>query len=134
MAQAVVVILWALDWHRRGASYPQGRSPLDSLLGSFLIILLFAGLPMVVVGLVDGLAGRRAEGPHRRFLLSALVIRFAALVAVVGIETLDFEDLFGQEGRPPSAGNRINHLICMEVVLLLELGIAAALRRAREQR
>lgn len=50
----------------------------------------------------------------------------------MGIDALAAEDLFGQENRPPSATNRVNHLICMEIVFLLEIIMAASIRRRRE--
>jgi hypothetical protein len=131
IAQALVLVLWALDWYRRGASYTQ-KPFFDSLLGSFLIILFFTGIPAILVAAIDGSVGRRRESIARNMALSALVVGLALWVSKVGIDALAAEDLFGQANQAPSVTYRINHLICMEIVFLFEFGMAASIRRLRE--
>lgn len=92
IAQALVLALWALDWYRRGASYMQ-KPFFDSLLGSFLIILLFTGIPAILVGAVDGSGVRRRESIVGNVALSALVVGLALWISKVGIDALAAEDL-----------------------------------------
>lgn len=132
IAQALIFTLWGLDWYRRGASYPE-RPFFEALLGSFLIVLFLTGLPAILVGVIDGVAGERSESRARNITLSILVVGLAVWISKAGIDALAAEDLFGQENRPPSAINRVNHLISMEIVFLLEFVMAVLIRRSRER-
>jgi len=133
IAQALIVFFWAVDWSSRGAYSDPTKAPLENLLGSFIIIFLFTGLPALVVGMIDGMAGRRnGESLIRQTILSVLVIAFAAFVTFIGIDALKTEDLFGMEGpRPPSVAIRIDNFVCVEFVFLMEWGIAAVIRWLR---
>jgi hypothetical protein len=128
IAQVVILILWVLDWLVRGAS-SSPRPLLDALLGTFLILFVIVGIPAIAVALTDGFAGRRQEGIVRQVLLSILVVGLAALVVRVSIGTLGFEDLWGVTGYDrPSISARIQSLISVEIVFLLEWIIAAWIR------
>lgn len=128
LAQIMIVVLWALDWLSRGVS-SSPRPLLDALLGTFLILFVIVGIPVIAVALVDGFAGKRREGFAREAILTVMVVGLAILVVRMGIATLGFEDLWGMTGYDrPSVSARIQSLISVEVIFLLEWGCAAWIR------
>lgn len=129
LAQLLILAFWIQDWYRHGSSDISGGAP---ILGPLLFVLLFAGIPALGVGLVDGLAGGAEEGLSRRVILTVLVVILALWIGIFGVASIGLEDLFGQTGNPPSVASRIGGLIAMETVFFLELGTVIFVRWLRD--
>lgn len=126
-AQILVLMLWAVDWSVGGNSNAAFGG--YAVLGALLIYATFLIPLAVVVGLVDGFAGKGREGRCRQIILTIFVVALAAYISYAGLSLMVFEDLYGQLRDPPSVGNRLTALVGMEAALLLEFGIAILIRR-----
>lgn len=122
-----------MSWIKAGVSeaYP-GSFPVDGALGKLLFIFVLAGLPAVLVGLTDGFNRQRDESFLRSVSLTVLVLLAALWISSIGQFSISLEDFFGQVGGPPSTQSRLVALLGMEVLLLLEWGIATLLYRYRK--
>lgn len=78
IAQVLIFTLWAFDWYRRGASHSE-RPLFEALLGSFLIILFFTGIPAILVGAIDSAVGRRIESWAKNITLIFISLRVSNL-------------------------------------------------------
>lgn len=104
------------------------------LLGQLLFILLFAGTPVILVGLVDGFVSKPSEEVLRNIVMSALVIGSSFWISLIGQTSIGLEDLFGQYGQQLSRQSRLTALVGMEAALLMEFGIAVLIRWLRRGR
>lgn len=127
MAQAAILALWALEWRRVGVTPDPAVDP-----RSFAVVLgtlILAAPPAVLVGLADAVYSRGdGEGSVRRVALSALVVAFAVYATACGIASLNLMHVRD----PPPMIARLGALVGIESAFLLELGLAARLRRRRE--
>ncbi len=131
LAQVLVVGVWAQRWIKGGSGPYPGSLPLENASGQLLFIFVVAGVPAVVVGLIDGFESGRNESLMARVILTALVLLSALWISLVGQFSIILENFFDQYGGPYSTQSRLVALLGMEVLLLLEWGIAALLSRCR---
>jgi hypothetical protein len=125
IAQAVILIWWALDWAILGTpDYVVGGAHgfVVSVVHSLIVLFApFTLLVAVVVGLFDGLSDRDYE-IFARMLVGGL----AVLVSFLG---LGLPELL-QPGTTP-LDLRIALLVAMELIMLVEWGMAALVRLGR---
>ena len=128
IAQAVILIWWALDWAILGT--PANAAP-DS--NGFVVsvvhwlIVLYAPFTLfvaVVVGIFDGLADRDDE-----IVATMLVGGLAALVSFLG---LGLSELL-QPNRTP-VDLRVALLVALELLMLIEWDMAVLVRLGRRAR
>lgn len=128
IAQALILVWWILDWVILGTPDYAARgahgfvvSVVHSLIVLFAPYTLFMA---VVVGLFDGIANRDDE-----FVATMVVGGLAVLVSFLG---LGLPELL-QPGETP-VDLRLALLVAIELLMLIEWGIAALVRLGRRTR
>jgi hypothetical protein len=129
VAQSVILAWWALDWAILGTpggnTSPDSNGFVVSVVHSLIVLFApFTLLVAVVVGIFDGLA----EGDDE-IGATALVGGLAALIAFLG---LGLPELLQPAKTPVEL--RVTLLIAIELLMLVEWGVATLVRLGRRTR